>query len=414
MKWRSAIGTLLARDDAPRRPGSALQHTRQGKGVDAEPQAAAHQRQQAVEQAHGQGAPAHHEGVGHAVDARPGAGVARHDHPHVGEQAAVAILGEPGERVDAGDAETRGFERLDQGIGQPLRELVQRDIVAGGGGTLEVRVGPAIAERHAGENHPVGPDGPEPLKHGFQDRGGRQQTLGRAPRQRVEQAARAGRVLEREEIGTGRHGRSQPVQQCRAAGRARQRFVGRRLKCRLERGGLEPAQSRRVGPQRILGIVRERAAREPAQTREREALRAAGRQSGRRVPKAPARMRTRIEKDRRHRQIDGGPGLGACCRGGVRTVPRAHDFPPEIAAGKHEVPPPGMQRRIEPRVAFAHDVCDEVRGGGQAVEIDGPVCKRTAFGELQHADGAVAHGRRGEQGLRVIGGGRAVAPLNNP
>ena len=56
--------------------------------------------------------------------ARPGAG---HEHAAVDEQAAVAILGEARELVEAGDARARRLERLDQRVGEPLRELVERN-----------------------------------------------------------------------------------------------------------------------------------------------------------------------------------------------------------------------------------------------------------------------------------------------
>ena len=53
-------------------------------------------------------------------------GIAQLQDARVDEQAAIAVFGEAGQAVDVGDLDAGRLQRLDQRIGQPLRQLVQR------------------------------------------------------------------------------------------------------------------------------------------------------------------------------------------------------------------------------------------------------------------------------------------------
>ena len=88
-------------------PPSRMRRQRQiasGRG-----QPLAHQRRQPIEQRHRERAPLHHHLVAGTVRLAHHRVVPRHQHARVHEQPAVAILGQPGERVERRDVETRGL-----------------------------------------------------------------------------------------------------------------------------------------------------------------------------------------------------------------------------------------------------------------------------------------------------------------
>ena len=121
----------------------------------------AHHVGQAVEQRHGQRAPFHDQRGIDLVRARCVGGIAQRQHADIDEQAAIAVFGKPGEAVDVGHLDAGALQRLDQRIGQPLRELVQRHEAVGRVVGLDRRMAPAIAERNAAERQPRRPDRPE-------------------------------------------------------------------------------------------------------------------------------------------------------------------------------------------------------------------------------------------------------------
>ena len=49
-----------------------------------------------------------------------------HQHAEIDQQAAIAILGKRGQPVQIRDLDAGVLERLDQRVGEPLRELVER------------------------------------------------------------------------------------------------------------------------------------------------------------------------------------------------------------------------------------------------------------------------------------------------
>ncbi len=69
----------------------------------------------------------------------------------VGEQASVAVFGQAGQAVQVDDLEARGLQRLDQGVAEPLRQLVDRDQAVGGVGALQRGMPPAVAQVDAAQ-----------------------------------------------------------------------------------------------------------------------------------------------------------------------------------------------------------------------------------------------------------------------
>ena len=120
------------------------------------------QRREAVEQRHRQRAPFDHQWRSDLVRARRVGGIAQHQHAGIDEQAAIAVFGKAGQAVDVGDRDAGPLQRLDQRIGEPLRQLVQRHEAARSRRAVDQRrMAPAIAERDAAERHPRRPDRPE-------------------------------------------------------------------------------------------------------------------------------------------------------------------------------------------------------------------------------------------------------------
>jgi hypothetical protein len=81
-------------------------------------------------------------------------GIAKGEHADVDEQAAIAIFGKAREAIDIVYANASRLQRLDQGLGQPLRQLVQRHQTAGRIRRRQRRMFPAIAERDAAQRQP--------------------------------------------------------------------------------------------------------------------------------------------------------------------------------------------------------------------------------------------------------------------
>src|SRR5260370_1388967 len=83
--------------------------------------------------------------------------------------AALAVPREPGQAINVGHRDTGPLQRLDQRIGEPLRELVDRHEAVRRIGALDRRMPPGVAERYAAERQPTWPDRTEMLKQRFQD-----------------------------------------------------------------------------------------------------------------------------------------------------------------------------------------------------------------------------------------------------
>ena len=98
------------------------------------------------------------------------AGMSGDEHAEIEEQPAVAVLREPGELLEARHGQARLLERLDQRVGQPLGELVQRDEAAGGATASGSGMRPRVAQAHTVELEPPGPDLLQPLQHQLQER----------------------------------------------------------------------------------------------------------------------------------------------------------------------------------------------------------------------------------------------------
>src|SRR4051812_20537445 len=90
-------------------------------------------------------------------------------HAGVHEQPTIAVLGQPGEPVEVDDLDAGPFQRLDQRIGKPLRELVEWNDLR----RLVIRprgwVAPRVPKFDSAERETARPDRAEVDKNGFQD-----------------------------------------------------------------------------------------------------------------------------------------------------------------------------------------------------------------------------------------------------
>ena len=224
------------RRPAAQLPPSSMRASGKVGFVDAEP--VADQRRHAVEQGDGHRAPGDDQRVGDLVLARRVGGIGEGEHARVHEQAAVAIFGEAGEAVDVDDLDARLLERLDQRIGQPLRELVQRHEAVARIVAADRRVPPAIAERDA-VDRPAGPPrsgrAPRAAVRGSPGRGGGR--LGAGGEHVVEAAGAAAR----EQVRPRQHLRAEPAEQGGAALEAEQGIVLRDLEAARQRLRLSSA-----------------------------------------------------------------------------------------------------------------------------------------------------------------------------
>ena len=84
--------------------------------------------------------------------------IAQDQYACVDQQPAIAIFGKTGQTIDVGDDEARRLQRLDQRIGQPLGELVQRHQAGGEIVRPQRRMVPAIAKGDASELYSGRPD----------------------------------------------------------------------------------------------------------------------------------------------------------------------------------------------------------------------------------------------------------------
>src|SRR3954451_6527827 len=176
---RRAVGTLLARKPAAGGPGAAFEHAREREFVDGQSALLADQRRDPVEQRDGKRAPLYYEGRADRVRMNRGLRIAQAQHACVHKQSAIAVFGKPGEAVDLGDRDARPLQRLDQRVGEPLRELVDRDEAIGGVVALDRGMAPGVAERDTAKRKTARPNRPEMFEQGFQDtRRGQSPVLG--------------------------------------------------------------------------------------------------------------------------------------------------------------------------------------------------------------------------------------------
>ena len=322
-----------------------------------------------------------------------GGRIAQRQHAGVDEQPAVAIFREAGEPVDVGDLDAGPLQRLDQRIGQPLRQLVQRHQPAGFVVGFQRRMPPAVAERHAAERQPRRPDRPEMREQFRQDDRRGERPILRERGEMIEQAAGARRVVAAKNLRRRQHGPAEPAQQIGAPGDALQRIVIRHLESANELGLREVGQNRCIDPQRTAGPHRELAIAEHHEACERQALGTADRFAAHRIAEAPVRPRAGIEQDADNRQIERRAGALS----GRWPRHRLIDFVPVIEAVDLEMPPARMKRHVERRISRARRIDHKLRGLIETGQIDAKI--RQAVAERQHLVRALAHGGGAEQRL---------------
>ncbi len=250
-----------------------------------------------------------------------GFGIAKREHAGVDEQSAVAIFGKAREAVDIGHADAGRLQRLDQGIGQPLRKLVQRHQTAGRIRRRQRRMFPAIAERDRRRASAATARSVRVVAAVRSESSGRE-AAGRS----ASVASRSNRPPGRgvswlpKTSGFAGNQRAEAAQQVDAAVESDQRIDIRDLHAALEVGHGELRKHVGIGPQGIARIGRERAGGEHREAGQPQSLRTADRRSGFRIAVAPRRAGAGIEKDADDGQIEFGPGAGGAIGPAVRSA----------------------------------------------------------------------------------------------
>ena len=341
-----------------------MQDARERKLVRVAPQPGAHQRRQAVEQGHGKGAPFDHQWRGDIVPAPRVLGVAQHQRAGIDEQPAIAILRKSGQAIDGGHGNPGAFHRLDQGIGEPLRQLVERHEPVGGIVRAQRRMLPAIAQGNAPQRDPRRPDRPEMDEQFAQDGGGFDRAAGGEADEMIEQAAGPRLVHGAENRRCWRDRAAEPAQQVGTSGKAGQRIGVAGLKTCAQCRVRQPFERACIGPQGIAGTSRKRAAGEHGEARQCKPLRTADLASGRRVAKPPVRAGPGIEQHADDGEIE----LGTCPRGAV--APAAGKARPAVPSVEHEVPPSRVEGDDEIGIGRSRDLQGEIGRVLEAGEID--------------------------------------------
>ena len=221
--------------------------------------------------------------------------------------------------VDAGR-----LQRLDQRIGQPLRQLVERHQAVGRVVARDRRMAPGIAERNAAELDAAtarsARDGPAALRMA---RRGQRAALGLRG-EMIEEPAGPRRVVAREDVRAGRDVAPRPAQQRGAALEPDQRVAVARPGSRRRASSASSAPAarhRRAADRR--GSAENAPAANMAGWRAR-ALRSGRRHAAGRRRDSATRPGARIEQDADDGEIEG----GARPRGGDRAMRRARDARP--------------------------------------------------------------------------------------
>ena len=209
-----------------------------------------------VEQGHGERAPFDDRLVARRKDLLEQKFLLGLQRARIDQQPAVAIFRQAGQRIEFDDFQARAFERLDQRIAHPLRELVERHQPHG-------RMTPHVAQRHAIQFKPRRPDRLQSVEQRGEN--GRGLDLLAAPRalgQEIEQRARPFQP-----------DTAQLAQQLGTAFQPQQRIVAAHLEAHGEIGGRQLAQALGIDAQRIvLGIAAECAMGEHVEARDGKAF----------------------------------------------------------------------------------------------------------------------------------------------
>eukprot|EP01136_Pigoraptor_vietnamica_P009564 Opistho-1_new@46227 len=241
------------RQQAPGRPGAAFEHAGQRQLLRREPERGAHLRREFVEQRDRERAPFDDEFVARFPLARGVVGGQGAQHAGVDQQAAVAVLGQAGERVQSRHRHAGPLEGLEQRIGEPLRELVERHPAGGQACAPHRRMRPAVAHGDAADGVLRGPDAGQGVEHGRED----VVCLDRGPAQGVEQSAGAPERA----VGAGvlAHRQAEAAQHGGAALQAHQRVAPAHLEGRAQGLGRQGREASRVHPQRLRRVAGEQA-----------------------------------------------------------------------------------------------------------------------------------------------------------
>ena len=186
---------FVAREPPPGRPGAAFEHARERKLVDRRRRALlADQRRDLVEQRDGERAPFDHQrGVDRIADGSRLRGSRRRSTPASTNRPPLRYSARPVRPSMSVTVMPDHLQRLDQRIGEPLRQLVDRHEAVGGVVAPDRGMPPGVAERDAAERQPARPDRPEMLEQRFEDARRRQARRPRPARRDDRRGRRAAR-----------------------------------------------------------------------------------------------------------------------------------------------------------------------------------------------------------------------------
>eukprot|EP01038_Epipyxis_sp_PR26KG_P019246 gene19246-27267_t len=158
---RAAAGASLGRDAPACRPGAAFQNLGERQFLRRAAEPLADERADLVQQRHRKRPPFDDQRRACLMGAPRLARILERDDAPIEQEPAIAVLRQAGQFVDVDDGDAGPLQRLDQRIGQPLRELVEGHEPGRGGALRDQRVAPGVAQRDARQRQARGPDAAE-------------------------------------------------------------------------------------------------------------------------------------------------------------------------------------------------------------------------------------------------------------
>ncbi len=357
---------------------------------------AAHQLHQPVHQGHGQRAPFDDELRGNVVRRLRVGRRTRTNGAEIDQQAAVSIFGKRGERVELHHHEARGFERLEQRIGEPLGQLVERHDVIGGIAPKHRGMAAGVADGQAMHGQARRPDRRQALEQGGEHRRGGNFPIAADAQKIVDQMAGT-RGRPAVEVGPLGERGSEPAQQCASPLQADQRIARIGLEMARQRAGVEPGEADIVDAMGSVGIGGESAGAKHVEAGDREPFGAFEHLPGARFAIAPRIARPGVEQNADGRQVDGDARLLDAVR-----ADRVRKRAPAVDAAGREMAPAAVIGDVQVGIGGARHL-RHIAGDGRKLRLVEREMGRAPVGDpAMHHAAALAHRRAAQESRRFV------------
>ncbi len=302
---------------------------------------------------------------------------------------AVAVFRQRREFVEPDHCEAGVCERLDQRIGQPLRELVERhDLV---GIVAHGRMTAGVAERIAVQRQAGWPDRRQPVEQRRKDRRSWKAPVGGGPQEMIDEMA-GPRGCAAEQVGPGRERLAELAQQQASPLQSDQRIAGIDVEVPRQCLGVDPGQSVAVGAPRLPRIAGKSAVAEHMDARDRKPFGAREAQVAVALAIVPLDAGAGVEQHAHGREIDG--DARAFDRIGRQPLRQPG---PAVDVARGEVPPAAVRGNFQIGIGLARDFRDVGRDLLELI-VRQRKMRRAAVRDpvVDHA-AALAHRRGGQE-----------------